>query len=153
MSGAVDVMLELFTEVKPLEFTGVNAVALETGVGPDGAVVPFDSLLDSGLSLLLPASDPCGRGGEKGWLWFAGRLGRGGMLSPLPGLAATMAFRDFLGLALLPNGIVLYGRLAGVDDCPSPSDIDRWAELLRFLRLESLASSSAPPEVLSSGGE
>jgi hypothetical protein len=146
-------MLGLFTEAKPLEFTGVKPVALETGVAADDAVMPFDSLLDSGLSCILPVSDPCGRGGEKGWLWFAGRLGRGGMLSLRPGLAATMAFRDFLGLALLPNGIVLYGRLAGVEDCPSPSDMDRWAELLRFLRLESLASSSAPPEVLSSGGE
>jgi hypothetical protein len=111
-------------------------------------------LLDSGLSCILPASAPGGRGGENGWPWFAGRLGSGGIFSLLPGLAAMMDFRDFLGLALLfPNGIVLYGRFAGVEDCPSPSDIDRWAELLRFLRLDNFTSSSAPPEVLSSGGE
>ena len=107
MSGAVDVMLGLFTEVKPLEFTGVNPVALDTGAVVDGAVMPFDSVLDSGLSCILPGSGPCGSGGEKWWPWVAGRLGRGRMLSLLPGLAATMAFKDFRGLALLPNGMVL----------------------------------------------
>lgn len=67
----------------------------------------------------------------------------------LPGLEAPNDLSDFLGLVLLlPDGRVLYGRLAGEEGCSSPSDMEpppRYAELLRFFKLGTAFTSRSAP--------
>lgn len=61
-----------------------------------------------------------------------------------------MDLSGFLGLPFLLIGIVLKARLTGY--ASSPSDRDRWVELLRFFKFTGFTEKSAPSDAPRSGG-
>ena len=138
----------MLTAVKPPVLTAVNPAGAELCVMGIGLDAPFSSLCDRGVSCVLADSGAIPGAGEKRWAC----AGISGMFSILPGPAGYSDLSDFLGLPFRLRGMVLYGRLTGVEPISSSSDIVKWALLLRFFRLIGLTSRSIPAAVSGSGG-